>query len=264
MILTAIILYILTGILAGILAGLLGIGGGLVSVPALHYIFVYQGFSQNISMLLAIGTSLGAMVFTSGSSAWAHYLKKGIDWKLFFALLPGIICGAMLGAFIADSLSARTLELVFGISICLISLTFLFPRDRFLSSINIKINRFMHFFVGIFIGASSTILGIGGGILSVPYLILLGTTLKNAIATSAALGFPIALVGALSLLFLGLDETFVEGSIGYLYLPAFFLVALFSSLFAPLGAKIAYAMPVAALKRLFGIILFIVGLSMIF
>lgn len=263
MMLTILIVFILIGIVAGLLAGLLGIGGGLISVPAMHFAFFYLGFPQEKSMLLAIGTSLGAMVFTASASAYSHYLKNGIIWDLFKAVLPGVIGGAVLGAFIADSLPGRTLEIIFGASICLIGFSFLLPRNKFVPQQKIRVFPGLYFIAGLAIGTISTILGIGGGILTVPYLTFIRIPLKNAISTSAALGFPIAFIGAISFLYLGLDEKIVEGSIGYLYLPGFFILAISSSLCAPLGAKMAYALPIEILGRVFGLVLIAVGLSMV-
>lgn len=257
------ILYILTGAIAGLLAGLLGIGGGLITVPAMHFIFRYQGFPPDKSMLLAIGTSLAAMVFTSAASSWSHYQKGGVNMGLFKKLFLGIFIGAAIGALIASSLPGRILELIFGISLVLFSISFFVPEKTKGGEAKAA-SRLLHFFAGLLIGTSSTILGIGGGILTVPYLTHLKIPMRGAVSTSAALGLPIACVGALSFLFLGLHQHISDASLGYLYPPGFVLIAISSTLCAPIGAKIAYAISIPLLKRVFGSALFLVGCSMIY
>lgn len=259
------ILYALIGVFAGFSGGLLGIGGGLVAVPGLFLIFQWQSFPESLMMQQAIGTSLAAMFFTAASSAIAHSLKKGVNWHLFRLLAPGVIVGSVFGALIADRLPSRELMFIFGISECLIGAYFLIPqlnRDKESSSTTPRTVIFL--ILGILIGSISTILGIGGGVITVPVLTAFRTPLKNAISTSAATGFLIALIGAASFFLLGLRQPVLNGSAGYIYLPAFIAIGITSSLFAPLGAKLAYALPSERLKHVFGIFLLIVGISMLF
>ena len=262
--LLAILSYMIIGILAGFLAGLLGIGGGLITVPSLLLIFHLLDFPTPYAMQMAVGTSLGAMVFTAASSAWAHYKQKGVNWHLFNLLTPGIVIGALLGAIIADELPSKQLALLFGCFICLIGLYFLLPSKSLEERNCVPPHFLMCSVVAIFIGAISTILGIGGGMIIVPMLTAFHTPLRNAISTSAVIGFFIAFIGALSFLYLGLKQQTSTESLGYLYMPAFIFISLTSSISAPFGAKLAHALPTAALKRIFGIVLIIVGILMVY
>lgn len=259
------IIFALVGALAGFLGGLLGIGGGIITVPALVWTFRFLDIHSPFLMHVAVGTSLGAMVFTAFSSAWAHFLQKGIYWHLFYAMAPGAFFGSVFGAILADHLPSEHLKLVFGFCECLIGFYFLFPskaplqeEDRTLS------HPFIFLLLGIGIGAISTILGVGGGIITVPVLTAFHIPIRNAISTSAALGVLIAIVGAASFLYLGLDRHPFPGSVGFLYLPAFIIIGITASLTAPLGVKKTYSWPANSLKRIFGIVLILVGLSILY
>ncbi|MCE5317704.1 MAG: sulfite exporter TauE/SafE family protein [Parachlamydia sp.] len=257
-----ILAYILIGLLAGFFGGLLGIGGGLIVVPALLLVFHQLGFANTYLMQIAIGTSLGAMLFTSASSAWAHYRQKGVNITYFYRLAFGVILGAIAGALFADFLSSRSLSLIFGLSVIAIGGYFLMPakESKTFQASNSPSVTLMTLF-GSLIGALSSILGIGGGVITVPILTAMGMPLRNAISTSAAVGFLIALVGALSFFLLGLKhQTF--GS-GYLYLPAFICIGITASLAAPYGARLTYIWPTSTLRRIFGAVLILTGISML-
>ncbi len=256
------IAYLSLGAVAGFLGGLLGIGGGLVVVPALVLLFHLLDFPSNSIMQVAIGTSLSVMVLTAAFSAWSHFKQNGIVWPLFKPLAPGMILGAISGAVLADWLPSSELKTIFGFStICVGIYYLLFPQPNG-SQMHLKYPRAPLFcLMGFFIGAISSILGIGGGLITVPLLTLFKTPIKNAISTSAATGFLIALVGALSFLTLGLTQS-TEGSFGYIYFPAFICIALTSCISAFYGARAAYALSTFALKRIFGSLLVGVGLTM--
>lgn len=253
--------------MAGLLAGLLGVGGGLIAVPALLWAFSWQHFPVDSVMHMAIGTSLGAMIFTSASSAWAHYLRKGIYWHLFRLLLPGTIIGTILGAMLADVLNKRQLELLFGVSILTLGLYFIFiPYRKTSKEQGAKPNSYIFSAFGLCIGALSSLLGIGGGIITVPLLTLMHTPMREAISTSAAVGLVISIFGALSFTFFGWQQDFhasIPGSLGYLFLPACFVIGATSFIAAPYGAKLAYTLPTSTLKRIFGFFLLLTGLIMI-
>ena len=258
------IIYVLVGAVAGFLGGLLGIGGGLVTVPALLVTFTLLGFPEASSMRVAIGTSLGAMVFTSCVSAISHLLRNGIYWPLFRTLTPGIVVGAVLNALLAKRLSGNELKLLFGFFECVCGLYFCFFRQKKRVQ-EFKIPNFLILFViGLGVGALSTLLGIGGGLVTLPILLSFGTPMKNAIATSAAMGFFTAIVGTVSFLLIGLHEKTFEGAIGYLYVPAFITIGIASMLAVPLGVKLTYRLPTSLLKRIFGVILILAGISMFY
>lgn len=257
-------IYVTIGLFAGFFSGLLGIGGGIVSVPALFLTFTYLGFPKEYVMQMAIGTSLGAMVITAASSAWSHHMQKGIFRKYLISLAPGIIFGAILGAVIADYLSSKALSLIFGICLSAIGVYFLFPHVEENENDGSHSPSFLLLsLIGIAIGTLSTILGIGGGIMTVPILThFFHIPLRNAISTSAATGFLIALAGAVSFLSLGLNHEGIEGNMGYLNLPAFLCIGIISSFTAPYGAHLAYTLPIMTLRRVFGIMMIVVGLWM--
>jgi uncharacterized membrane protein YfcA len=257
-------IYLFIGSAAGFMAGLLGIGGGIIVVPALTLLFTWLDFPQVYRMQMAIGTSLGAMVFTAASSAWSHYLKRGIDWSLFLLLAPGLVCGAVLGASIASALPSHMLKVFFALCLCATGVFFLVPQKIRKNESKIDRPRFLFILIGLGIGTISSILGMGGGLFTVPTLLLLRIPIKKAIATSAITGLLIALVGTVSFLSLGLDQdTGIDKSIGYLYLPAFICIGISASILAPFGAKMAHALPTEHLKRVFGVFVIIVGIAML-
>lgn len=258
------VIYAVIGMVAGFLGGLLGIGGGIIVVPALIWTFSFQGYQSSHLMQVAVGTSLGAMVLTSASSAWTHYQQKGIYWHLFRMLLPGSLLGAVFGALLADYLPSDYLKLIFGVCECVIGMHFLIPSSSKPDGPIQSFHSILFFCFGLLIGTLSTLLGIGGGIITVPILTTFYVPIRHAIATSAALGFLNAVIGAISFFYLGLDAEMASGNIGYLYLPAFTVIGICASVLAPYGAKKAYIWPAHTLRRLFGAVLILVGLSVIF
>jgi len=255
----------LIGLIAGLLSGLLGIGGGIITVPALLFSLHFVGFSSPYLMHVALGTSLGAMIFTSASSAWAHIKKKGVNWHYFFSLLPGTIVGVILGAFLADYLPGKKLQHFSGFVECLFGLYFIFRKEgKEIESDHKKPrSNSLSFPIGVVIGGLSSILGIGGGIMTVPLLIGLGMHFRNAVSTSAVQGFIIALIGAVSFLSLGIGKETIPNTIGYLYLPGFFIIGFSSILSTFLGAHLTYTLPIASLNKIFGLALFLIGIAMI-
>lgn len=256
----AIGIYLLLGAAAGLLAGLLGVGGGLIIVPVLAGVFVQQGFGADIIMHMAVGTSLATIVLTSLSSMRAHHKKGAVRWRLFARLGPGIVLGALLGAAIADMLPSRSLQVFFGLFelgvAAQLSLNLRPPKVRQLAG------RFSQFVAGVAIGLISAIVGIGGGSLTVPWLLWNGLPVREAVATSSACGLPIALAGATGFLLAG-GETGIEYSSGYIYWPAFAMVVITSVLFAPVGAGLAHRINAQKLKQGFALFLCIVALLML-
>ncbi len=255
--------YLVLGVIAGLVGGLLGLGGGIIIVPSLLFLFIWQGLPAEILMHLAVATSLSTIVFTSISSSYAHHKHQAVLWSQVFLLTPGIIIGAVLGAFLADYISSDVLRRLFGIFeifvACQIGFSVKPTAHRSFPGRNGML------IAGGGIGTLSTILGIGGGTLTVPFLIWCNVNIRKAVATSSACGFPIALAGSLAMIFTGLDSTSLpENSIGYVYWPAATLILITSVLFAPVGAKLAHSMPVDSLRRVFAIVLAGVGLRMLF
>jgi len=255
--------YLVLGVVAGLVGGLLGLGGGILIVPALLFLFIWQGMPADILMHLAVATSLFTIVFTSISSSYAHHKHQAVLWSQVFLLTPGIIIGAVFGAFLADYISSDILRRLFGIFEILVACQIGFSVKP--SAHRSLPGRNGMLIAGGGIGTLSTILGIGGGTLTVPFLVWCHVNIRKAVATSSACGFPIALAGTLAMIYTGLDSTSLpENTIGYVYWPAALLILVTSVLFAPVGAKLAHTMPVASLKRVFAIVLACVGLRMLF
>lgn len=256
------LLYIGLGVFAGVAAGLFGIGGGLLIVPALAAIFTYLGFDQTAIMHLAIGTSLASIIFTSISSVLAHHKKGAVMWPTVFKLAPGILIGATAGGLIADYIPTKGLQWFFGIFelYVAIQMTFNFKPEpsRQLPATPGTLAS------GGIIGMISSLVGIGGGTLTVPFLMWCNTTIHKAIATSAACGLPIALAGTLGFVISGWGEANLpEQVIGFVHLPSLLGIVCASVLFAPLGAKLAHALPVQQLKRSFAVLLYVLAFYML-
>ncbi len=261
--LSIILLYVVTGITAGFLAGLFGVGGGLIIVPALMYCFFLQGFDPSISMHLAIGTSLATIILTSLSSTQAHHAHAAVQWLVVKRMVLGIFIGALLGALLAKNLKADMLKIVFALFEIFVAFKLLANVKTKLHANNLPGNLGLTS-IAILISGVSALVGIGGGTLSVPFLRWNGLSIQRAIATSAALGFPIAIAGSLSFMWTGAGNLFLpEYSIGFIYLPAFVAVGLFSILLAPLGARCAHRLPAEVLQKVFAAGLFVTALILL-
>lgn len=255
--------FLTLGIASGILAGLLGVGGGLVVVPALAVLFTLEGFDASIIMHMAIGTSLATIVSTAISSIYAHQRYENIQWKIVWLLSPGLIMGALLGTLLAKQMDSSLLKIIFASFVILVAIQMAFkllPASKKL----FPAKAILHM-AGIVIGSLSSLVGIGGGSLSVPFLVWCNVSMKKAIATSAACGLPIALAGAVGFVLTGWQAPLLPSySSGYLYWPAALAISITSVLFAPLGAKLTQHFPVLLLKRLFALFLLLVGIKMLF
>lgn len=254
--------YPLIGAIAGTLGGLLGVGGGIVVVPALVWMFHASGFPETSIMHLAVGTSLATIVPTSVASVRAHHKHGAVQWSVFRRLGPGFALGALLGAIAATHVASGHLRLLFGVFLCLIAAQLALaanPRpQRDLPGRNSL------FAVGTVIGTLSALFGIGGGNLTVPFLLRCRLPIRQAIATGAAAGIPIATIGAAAYIIAGQGTRGLPAwSAGYVYGPAFIGVAAMSMLFAAFGAKLAHRLPTTILRRGFGVFLLIVGLRML-
>ncbi|MGF1613352.1 MAG: sulfite exporter TauE/SafE family protein [Gammaproteobacteria bacterium] len=254
--------YPLIGIGAGILGGLLGVGGGIVIVPALVWIFHANGFPENSIMHMAIGTSLATILPTSLASVRAHHKHQAVQWRVFLRLSPGFGLGALLGAIAATYIASGQLRLLFGVFLCLVAMQLTLGSapapHRELPGRNGLLA------VGTLIGMLSALLGIGGGNLTVPFLLHCRVPIRQAIATGAAAGMPIATIATVGYIVAGQYTLHLPAwSIGYVYGPAWVGIATMSVLFAPLGAKLAHRLPTVWLRRGFGLFLMIVGLRML-
>lgn len=260
--LTSLLLYVVLGAFAGVLAGLLGIGGGLVIVPLLTFSFTWQGVPHEHILHMALGTSLATIIFTSLSSMRAHHGRGAVDWSAFWRVTPGILTGTFLGAWIAAQLPTNILKGFFGIFLYYVSYQMLLGKKP--SASRDLPGATGMFGAGNVIGVVSSLVGIGGGTLSVPFLTWCNMAIHRAIGTAAAIGLPIAISGTLGYFVNGIG---VEGrpdwTFGYIYLPAMVGIVSMSVLTAPFGAKLAHSLPVATLKKFFALLLFVVGTRML-
>ena len=254
--------YFLLGAGAGLVAGLLGVGGGLIIVPALVLLLGLQGIEPVHIVHIAVGTSLATIVVTSISSSWAHHRHGAVQWPVFARLSPGIVIGALIGAVIADYMSATILRRVFGVFELLVAL-------QMITGARPAAHRAVPGTAGLFgaggiIGSISSVVGIGGGTITVPFLVWCNVSMREAVATSAACGLPIAIAGATGFVITGWNETGLpDGASGYIYWPAFIGIVFMSSLFAPLGARLAHRLRVASLKKIFALLLCVLGIRML-
>jgi uncharacterized membrane protein YfcA len=254
------VLYAVLGMLAGVLAGLMGIGGGLVIVPGLLFLFYLQGFESPFLSHIAIASSLVVIIPVSISSMWAHHRCGAVDWLMVRRLAPGLMLGALLGAWLATQISTASLKMVFGLFLFVVAYQMLLerlPRQRHTASSSL-----LFLAAGTVIGSISGLVGIGGGTMSVPFLVWLNKPLPRAVATSAACGLPIAIAGTLGFTLLGKDVD-ISAVSGFVYWPAVVAIAVFAVLCAPAGAYLAHHLPVAMLKKLFALILIMVGLRLL-
>jgi len=259
---TFIFLYLLVGAIAGVLAGLLGIGGGLVIVPMLTFVFTSQGIAHEHILHMALGTSLASILFTSVSSMVSHHKRGAVVWSVVFRITPGILVGTFAGAWIASMLSTNFLKGFFGVFL-------IYVGTQMLLGIKPKPTRDIPATGGIFcagsiIGVFSSLVGIGGGTLSVPFLAWCNTKIHRAIGTSSAIGFPIAIAGTLGYIINGLGVPGLPSmSLGFINLTALMGIVATSVLTAPFGVKLAHSLPIDNLKRIFAVLLYIVGVKML-
>lgn len=255
-------LYIPLGMFAGLMAGLFGIGGGLIIVPALAAIFSQQGYDSSSIMHLAIGTSLATIIFTSISSINAHHKKQAVLWSVVHQLAPGIFVGAMAGGLIAHLIPTKNLQWFFAIFEFYVAVQML---QNFKPDASRQLPKGIEMFsAGSIIGSISSLVGIGGGTLTVPFLVWCNQSIHKAIATSAACGLPIAIAGTLGFMISGWNQvTLPNHSIGYIHIPSLLGIVSSSILFAPLGAKLAHSLPVVFLKRIFSGLLFLLAFYML-
>ena len=254
--------YILLGAFAGLLAGVFGVGGGIVIVPALVFMFAFNGFSPDVAMHPAVGTSLSTILFTSLSAIFVHHKKGAINWPLALNLSAGMLVGGFVGAYAADFLPGELLQKTFA------AYSFVVAVQMWLSwkpkSEWILPDRFGCGVLGAVIGSFSGIFGIAGGSIVVPVLTAYRVKISESIATSSVTGFPLAISGTIGYLLIGLKaDDLPDHSVGYIYLPALIGIILTSTLFAKIGASLTHSLEPNKMKKMFAVLLFIIGLKLI-
>ncbi|MDG1581240.1 sulfite exporter TauE/SafE family protein [Pseudomonas sp. GOM6] len=254
------LLYLLLGAAAGVLAGLFGVGGGIIIVPVLVFSFTAQGIDPAVLTHLAVGTSLATIVFTSINSVLEHQRKGAVLWPIFAWMTLGILLGAGLGSLTAAAINGPLLQKIIGVFAIVIAIQMgleLKPRASRAVPGRLGLTA-----AGGLIGWASAIFGIGGGSLTVPFLTWRSVSMQQAVATSSACGLPIAVASALSFMVIGWQEPGLPSwSVGFVYLPAMAGIAITSMFFARFGARLAHKLSPRLLKRLFALLLLVVGVN---
>jgi uncharacterized membrane protein YfcA len=249
------------GAFAGVLAGLLGVGGGIILVPAFFYVFSVLGYDSPQLMQICLGTSLATIIVTSLRSVLAHNKKGAVDWKILKTWIVGIAIGAALGVAVASTLRSDVLQAIFGgLAIC-VGLYMAFGSAEW--RIGSQMPRgVLHGIISPILGFLSVLMGIGGGSFGVPTMTLFGVPIHRAVATAAGFGVIIAVPSVIGFLFVDIEVAppFTVGAVNFL---AFGLIVLMTLITAPWGAALAHRMNPGPLKRLFGVFLILVALNMI-
>jgi uncharacterized membrane protein YfcA len=246
---------LLLGCCTGFLAGLLGVGGGMLLVPFMTLLLTLKGFPNEHIVKMAVATSLATIVFTSVSSVRAHHARGAVRWDIARLLSPGIVLGSLLGAQLARLLPSNVLALAFTVFVGFSATQMLFDKKPRASRVLPGTPGMLG--MGGLIGGVSALVGAGGAFISVPFMTACNVVIHQAVATAAALGFPIALAGTVGYIVAGWSlPDMPTGTVGYLYLPALVVVSIASVSTAPLGARAAHRLDVRQLKRVFACLLY--------
>jgi|TARA_B110000305_G_scaffold237725_1_gene301665 uncharacterized membrane protein YfcA len=257
---TLIIILAIAATISGFIAGLLGVGGGIIMVPALYYAFTVMDFDIATRMHLSLGTSLAIIIPTSIMSAKTHMKFNAVDFKLIKSFGIFIVLGVMLGTVLASNLKTPPLMLFFSFFAFLVGLFFIFFREKVGANPR-PISQTFKVVIGMGLGFFAVPLGIGGGSLGVPAMRLFGYPIKTAIGTSAAIGFLISIFGAMSMSFSGFffDTVNTPLSLGYVNLPGFLVFVPVTMLMAPIGARLVHRTDKSLLSKIFGVFLLIIA-----
>ncbi len=254
--------FLIVGAISGWLSGLLGIGGGVIVVPLLVLILQHLHYIPDAQVMhLAVGSSLAAMIVTASRSVQSRMRLGLIDWTIIKSMLPGIIVGVLLGALLASELHSRVLEVILGFVLLLVALYMFLGSNpkQGKSRLNAKVTLLVSFLIGI----KSGLLGLGGGAVIIPYLVICGVDMRKASGAAAACTLPVAIIGTIMYAFLGYGATQVPHTMGFVFLPAFFGIAIGSVVCVPLGLRASQRMNTKLLKKIFAVILFAVAIKMI-
>jgi uncharacterized membrane protein YfcA len=253
---------IATGVVAGLLAGLLGVGGGIVIVPILYFLFQAFGVSPDSAMVIATATSLATIVPTSVTSMRAHHKKGNVDFALLKLWSGFIVVGVLVGSYLVTKVDGQWLSILFGIIATLSALNMLFGSKT--AVFNDLPNKAGQAGMGTSVGLFSSLVGIGGGTLTVPMLTFCNYPAHKAVGTAAAVGLLISLPAAITMLVVGVTPADAPiGTFGLVNLVGFVCIVPLTVLFAPIGANLAHNMDAAKLKKVFAVVLMITGIRML-
>jgi uncharacterized membrane protein YfcA len=254
----------LSGCVSGIFAGLLGVGGGVIIVPILSYAFEAMGFSGDIAQHVAVASSLAIIIPTGAMSARAHYRRHSVDLKILKLWAPFVAVATFIGGLLARYFTGEALRIVFGVIALLIAFNIVTPLQQRLMG-HLKGSATTHRLSASIVGFLSSLMGIGGGSLSVPTIVAFGETIHLAVGTGAAIGVFIAIGGTIGYVLSGWGAAGLPPlSLGYVNLIAFVLVGGFAALTAPFGAAIAHRLDQKTLRYVFAVFLVLVGVNMIY
>ena len=259
---TLVIALLIMGAVIGFLAGLLGLGGGMTMVPLLTLAFTHQGFASDHVVHMAIATATATILFTSVASVREHQRHRAIVWPVVVGMAPGMILGSLAGAQVVGKMSTPVLSAFFGAFVAAAATNLLLDRKP-------KATRELPGRVGLTavgggIGLISSMVGAGGAFLSVPFMTACNVNMRSCVATSAALGMPVAVAGTIGYVLAGLGQPGLPPhTIGYVYVPALLAIVAASVISAPMGARAAHRWPVNRLKRAFALVLYVLGTYML-
>ena len=254
--------YLTLGAFVGFFAGMLGIGGGFTLVPVLALVFSARGFPAEHVVHLALGTSMATIIFTSTSSVRSHHQRGAVNWDIVKRLAPGVMIGTFTGALIVGYLNAKVLSVLFTAFVYYAATRMLLDRKP--PATSTLPGALGMSLAGAAIGALSSIAALGGAVLTVPFLVKRNVGVHQAIASAAAVGWPLAFAGAVGFVLSGSGKPDLpEHSVGYVYLPALMFVVVTSMLTAPLGAAAAHRTSGGMLKKIFAVLLYILATKML-
>ncbi len=256
------IVYLLMGLFVGFFAGMLGIGGGLILVTLMVFLFGVQGFPADRILHIALGTALTSIVFTSISSLRAHHRHGAVRWDIVKMATPGLVAGTLLGAVAADRMASKYLAIFFVAFVyCAAVQMFVDMKPKPARTLPGRAGMSV---AAIITGIVSSLVGAGGGLLSIPLMTMCNVPMRNAVGTSAALGLPIAIAGTAGYVYTGLGQDHLPPlTLGYVYVPALVGIVIGTFVTVPAGAKAAHTMPVPRLKKIFAVILFLMATKML-
>jgi len=247
-----------TAVVAGFFAGFFGIGGGIITVPCLFYIFGAVGIDKSFIMHLAVGTSFAIIVPTAIMSVFTHYKHQAVDFSVVKTYGIFVVIGVIIGSFFAASMHTKSLVLFFSIVMYLLALNLIFLKDK--TKIKLKFTLLQRTFLGFIVGFVSSLMGIGGAIMNVPILKFVGYTINKAIGSAASIGFLISVFGCLGFLVSGiLIKTDIPLSFGFINIPAFLIFIPITIVMAKVGASTVHKMNRKIIAKLFGFFLIIIA-----
>lgn len=258
-----VISFFLIGAFTGLASGLFGVGGGIIVVPCLAFMFSYLSQIPTTQIMhMAIGTSLSVMIITAIAATYSRHKCGDVKWRLVLGFTPGIVLGVIGGGLLANVLPTRGLEIIFGIILVLVAIKMVFFSK--VVTVEKQLPKFIWVVFSLLVGIAAGLLGIGGAVLIIPFLAYCGVLMNNASGTSSAITLPIAIVGAITFMLTGSFHGIpVPNSTGFIYWPATIGVAIGSAAFAPLGVAIAVRMNTRVLKKAFAVVMLFVAVKLL-